>query len=62
MKPDFLTTPEAWTRTGRVSHDPVAYGCSIEGCKVARYDRWVNWAFAIAIGVLCGWGLVEALS
>lgn len=41
MKPEFLTTPEAWTRASRTIADPVRAACAIERTqrRASRAER-----------------------
>jgi hypothetical protein len=53
MKPDFLTTPEAWTRAARQSVDPVAHACAIESHRPSG-----SWKSAVLTAVICLAGCV----
>jgi L-arabinose isomerase len=56
MKPDFLTRPEAWTRTGSTAHDPVAYAAAIQAERVYRYGRIVDFVIlALALVTFVAW-------
>jgi hypothetical protein len=53
MRPQFLDTPEAWTRAQRRSTDPVRDACALEGFarRVSRRERLAGDALAVAIAL-----------
>ena len=55
-RPDFLTTPEAWTRASRTTTDRAAYGCAIERSQqLKRQGLLADWlVIVVAVVALTG--------
>lgn len=57
---DFLTSPQAWTRTKNIDQSPAQYANAIERTSghETRGDLAVKWAVRVAaLLLLCGWAV-----
>ena len=52
MKPSFLTSPAAWTRTPRASADAAKYACALTVTRGADdASRWLLLGLALTVAI-----------
>lgn len=52
MKPQFLNTPEAWTRASRSGQSRIDYACPLQIKRAERSDRWLLVLFVVVCGAM----------